>query len=723
MDGRETQFWRSSQYEQGQYENNRYTKGSLMLGTGLPSLAEEGSGQDVLPRSLSGRAFFEGDSLHLSNELKGSEELDLFLAKADRIRKADQKSARTLRLVWHTQESFEQRYGIRLPTFAPAKSLGLGSHGSPENWVHDYVRELFVRAKEKKASDIHIACMGSYATVSFRRMGFMTDEEVLDGEKGLQLVRAIFQGQISQAEGGFSLYERQDGRIAGNTFLPEGLYAVRLHSEPVQDAHGGRPGVVLAMRLLSDASDSTGTMEERLTRLGFTDEQQALLQDSARLGGMTIISGPTGHGKTTVLKNIMESMAHDTPTRSYYSLEDPPEYPIRGVHQLNVLTKSVSDDERRRAFMEALAGLMRSDPDVILLGEVRYREAAEAAVQAALTGHSIWTTVHAGSALSIITRLHEMGLPYASICAGNVLTALTYQRLVPILCPQCKIRLSQHPEMLERLPAGLVERLRRVSKKALTSKEACGSDEGNDGGNDGGSDEGFPGNICLRGPGCPACSHMGLAGQKVAAEVISLRDPVLLGLLKQGREREARHYWRNTMHGRTYLDQARDRVLSGEADPVLSEERLGTTLDADLDEAEAGFWDMGALNTEGQNTETADLAAKDCGKSTLKASKKAPKKDRKKPEKGREKPDSSDDDPGPPKPKTRTPEQRAAIHASIRERKQALEAKKAAEAKQAAAGLKTKKPESPGIAVTVTVAAGGAVSAAKTAVHAHVPVA
>ena len=601
MDGRETPFWNA------RYGQDSCVKGSLMPVAGIPFLAGEGSGQDMLPRSLAGRAFFEGESLHLSNELKGSEELDLFLAKADRM-KRDPNAAGPVRLVWHTQESLEQRFGIRLPSGSPAGSLANGKAGSPENWVHDYVRELFVRARDKKASDIHIACMGSYATVSFRRMGFMTDEEVLDGEKGLQLVRAIFQGQISQAEGGFTLYERQDGRIAGKAFLPEGLYAVRLHSEPVQDPHGGRPGVVLAMRLLSDASDSTGTMEERLTSLGFAKEQQALLQDSARLGGMTIISGPTGHGKTTVLKNIMESMAHDTPTRSYYSLEDPPEYPIRGVHQLNVLTKSVSDAERRRSFMEALAGLMRSDPDVILLGEVRYREAAEAAVQAALTGHSIWTTVHAGSALAIITRLHEMGLPYASICAENVLTCLTYQRLVPILCPQCKIRLKEHPEMLDQLSPGLVERLRRISKKPSAKKASAKKASARKASVRRASARGkrFLGNICLRGPGCPACSHMGLAGQKVAAEVISLRDPVLLGLLKEGREREARRYWRQALHGRTYLDQARERVLSGEADPVLSEERLGTTLDADLDELEEGFRDTGALNTGALNTGAMD---------------------------------------------------------------------------------------------------------------------
>ncbi len=611
--------------------------GPLSL-AGEDGFASGESLQKSLPPALAARARFEGGQLHLSADLRGSEELDLFLAEADRLSmrsragSGSDAKASFPELVWHSRDSFEKRFGVRLPDTDPAGS------GRPENWVHDYVRELFARARDKKASDIHIACMGSYATVSFRRMGFMTDEEVLDGSKGLMLIRAIFQGQISQTEGGFSLYERQDGRIAGSSFLPEGLYAVRLHSEPVQDPHGGKPGVVLAMRLLFDASDSAGSMEERLTRLGFAKEQQALLQDSARLGGMTIISGPTGHGKTTVLKNIMESMAHNTPTRSYYSLEDPPEYPIRGVHQLNVLTKSVSDDERRRAFMEALAGLMRSDPDVILLGEVRYREAAEAAVQAALTGHSIWTTVHAGSALSIITRLHEMGLPYASICAENVLTALTYQRLVPVLCPHCKISLQKHPEEIQKLPQDLVHRLQRIGAAAsIPEKELMAK-------------------ICLRGPGCPACSHMGLAGQKVAAEAVSLREPVLRSLLREGREREARLYWRHTLHGRTYLDQARERVLTGEADPVLSEERLGTTLDADLDEMQSPF----ALP---------DLPAAGSGRTAKRTARKT----------GEKKAAAKKEDESPEEAEARRRKQ-AAIHIAIRTRKKAAAASGTAKA-------------------------------------------
>lgn len=495
-----------------------------------------------LPERVACRAQLEGTELHLSRELKGSPDLDLVLAAADR-------AALPLTLVWHSPSEFEQLYGPR-PAALPATDRA----SVPQSWVDSYVQALFQRAMHKKASDIHICYMGPYAQVSFRRMGLMMEEEVLDGALGLQLIRGLFQGQISQAESGFSEYERYDGRVADPRVLPRGLFAVRLHTEPVQSPLSAQPGVILAMRLLFDATRARGSMDERLASLGFTAEQRDHIRSFAACGGMTVVSGPTGHGKTTVLKNILEAQAAERPTRSYYSLEDPPEYVIAGVRQLNVFTKQASDQERRRALLEALAGLMRSDPDVILLGEVRYREAAEAAVSAALTGHSVWTTVHAGSALAIISRFHEMGLPLASICGENVLTGLVYQRLLPILCPRCAVPLQGRET---ELPADLTARLRRLYKGQAYAA------------------------LRLRGPGCADCDGLGLNGQQVAAEVVPLRDQKLRALLREDRQAEAETYWRHKLGGRTCLDHARERVGCGEVDPRLAEERLGTTLDAD----------------------------------------------------------------------------------------------------------------------------------------------
>lgn len=513
-----------------------------------PGTASGAPGPAALQASVAGvtagssglRLRFVGDVCHLSAELKGSLELDSILA-----REARRRGVAAIPLCWHKPVEFEQLFGLERPDRTAARA----------SWVDDYVLRLFARAMERRATDIHITYMGPYAEVSFRRMGLIQQEDCLDGAMGLQLIRAIFQGERSQAESGFSEHERYDGRIADQAFLPRGLFAVRLHTEPIQSPYIPGPGLTLSMRLLLDTTCVQGSLGERMAALGFTGEQQEFLASFAESSGMTVISGPTGHGKTTVLKHILESLAHDVPTRNYYSLEDPPEYTILGVRQLNVCTKAVSDRERERALVEALAGLMRSDPDVILLGEIRYLEAARAAVNAALTGHSVWTTVHAGSGINVLARFHEMGLPLESVCSQGVLTGVSYQRLLPVLCPACKQPLAR---VRTPLPRRLAKRLQALYTPAQRKK------------------------ICLRGPGCPACDGMGLTAQQVAAEVIPLRDPRLMELLRSGQMMQAWLYWIRELHGMTHTAHARERVAMGEVDPRLAEERLGTALDADL---------------------------------------------------------------------------------------------------------------------------------------------
>ena len=488
------------------------------------------------------RLRFVGNVCHVSAELKGSLALDGILAERARA-----TGVMTIPIRWHKPVEFEQLFGT------PHKGNAL-SEGS--SWVDDYVKKLFARAMARKVTDIHITYMGPYAEVSFRRMGLIQPEECLDGAMGLMLIRGIFQGGRSQAESGFSEYERYDGRIADQSFLPRGLFAVRLHSEPIQSPYIPGPGLNLSMRLLFDTTSVSGTLMERMAALGFTREQQELLHSFSLKSGLSVVSGPTGHGKTTVLKNIMEALARSVPTRNYYSLEDPPEYTILGVKQLNVFTKAVSDKERERALLEALAGLMRADPDVILLGEIRYLEAARAAVNAALTGHSVWTTVHASSGINVLARFREMGLPLESVCSRGVLTGVSYQRLLPILCPSCKRPLSSHKGELAK---DLLKRIERLYPK----EEREG--------------------LCLQGKGCKACDGMRLTAQQVAAEVIPMNDAHLVELVRANAMEEAQRYWVDVMHGTTHIAHARMRVGNGEVDPRLAEDRLGTTLDADLE--------------------------------------------------------------------------------------------------------------------------------------------
>ena len=498
----------------------------------------------VIPDSLAGRLRYQPDGFHVSAELRGNVELDALFADY-----TEHTGLNVIPCHWHAPLEFEQQFGIR---------YGKRTEDSGESWVNGYVRDLLNRALQKKVSDIHITYMGPYAQVTFRRLGLLMEEEPLNGVEGLQLIRGIFQGQLSQAESGWTEHERCDGRIADHKFLPDGLYAVRLHSEPVQSPMIPEPGVSLAMRLLYDGTSASGTVRERLASLGFTRFQRDLVHAFTERSGLTVVSGPTGHGKTTVLKNIIEALAHYVPTKNYWSLEDPPEYTILGAKQLNVFTKAVSDADRLRALLEALAGLMRSDPDVIMLGEIRYLEALQAAINAALTGHAVWSTVHANSAIGIVARFHEMGLDLSSICTDGVLNGLMYQRLMPILCPSCKHKLIEHPDSISQ---ELWHRLRRVYQH--------GELDG----------------VYVRGEGCPNCDGVGLVGLKVAAEVIPVAtERKLLGLLRENKLWEAQRYWVHEMSGLTHVAHALERISSGDVDPSIAEERLGVTLDRDLEE-------------------------------------------------------------------------------------------------------------------------------------------
>ena len=150
--------------------------------------------------------------------------------------------------------------------------------------------------------------------------------------------------------------------------LPPGVHSVRLHAEPIQSDTASR-GTFLAMRLLTGADGVTGSLGERLAALGYSEDQCRLMASLAGSRGLTLLAGPTGHGKSTTLRHVMESMVISRPDQSYLSVEDPPEYPMAGVRQIQVPT---SGGDRASAYADAIAGAMRCDPDVIMIGDRKF---------------------------------------------------------------------------------------------------------------------------------------------------------------------------------------------------------------------------------------------------------------------------------------------------------------------------------------------------------------
>jgi type II secretory ATPase GspE/PulE/Tfp pilus assembly ATPase PilB-like protein len=226
------------------------------------------------------------------------------------------------------------------------------------------------------------------------------------------------------------------------------------------------------------------------------------------------------------------------------TVEDPIEYPIPGAVQTPV-TNAPTEDERSRLFSAAIANAMRLDPDTIMIGEVRDRASAQNALRAAMTGHQVWTTVHANGAIAIVDRLVDLGLPLEMVADHTVTTGLISQRLVKLLCPGCRKPLAGHER---ELPADLLHRLQRVL--------------------------GHLAGVYLDGPGCDQCRGLGTIGRSVVAEIV-LPDAQFFELIRKGQKVAAMEYWQRELQGRTMLEHAIEKVAAGLVDPRTAERTVG----------------------------------------------------------------------------------------------------------------------------------------------------
>lgn len=491
--------------------------------------------------------------LHVSEDLKANSDSRVNLTNiVGRLRKRGISE-----YVFHNPKNFDELYAKHAFRFARG-----------DNEIQQLAIELIARAHKAGASDVHIVDEGTYVRVKFRVLGMLCEDTQMEAETGRQMISTIYTvlGQSADSVA-FSAMERQDGRIVKRDYLPEGVQSVRIHSEPIECAYADHgTGTFMLLRLLYDATNAKGTLEERLTALGFAKKQCVNMSDLTIRTGLKIISGPTGHGKTTVLKHTMEAQTTTSPELAYQSVEDPPEFEMRDVNQSKVITKQEGNYERSyraESYLNAIAGAMRSDSDVLMIGEIRYPEAAVAAIDAALTGQSVWATLHANNGFGIITRLESLlrsaGYrdPLDMLCDPNVLAGLEYQRLIPKLCPECKKRWRDIPdsERSSYIPEAVYTRLSTVMEV-----EEIEGDSSHDG-------------IYVQDfKGCAKCFH-GLKNQTVAAEVIVM-DMDILGVLRMGKIPEAHRLWREK-GGMTYIEHALQHVKNGLVDPVRSEVRLG----------------------------------------------------------------------------------------------------------------------------------------------------
>ncbi len=397
-------------------------------------------------------------------------------------------------------DTIEDEFEESLDLDGPIDILDAGADEAP---VIRFVNSLIFRAVKERASDIHIEPFEKETVYRFRINRVMTEimRQPIKTHAAVS-ARIKVMAKLDIAEKRLP----QDGRIpikmAGKDI------DIRLSTVPVQN------GERIVMRVLEKNNNVL-----QLEHLGFEGKTLHQLDElSKRKHGIVYVSGPTGHGKTTTLFAMLERI--NTPDKMIITVEDPVEYEIAGVSQIQVNHKI------DLSFAKALRSILRQNPDVIMVGETRDLETAEMAVQASLTGHFVLSTIHTNDASSAPNRLIDMGVQPFLIASS--LAAVLAQRLIQTLCNDCK----------EEYTPGNID-IELLGVESLP-----------------------PDTTLFKPKGCPKCNFRGYAGLTSVSELLVITDEIRPLILKKA---DASAVKRQAMRGGmiTLRSAAIEKVIQG----------------------------------------------------------------------------------------------------------------------------------------------------------------
>ena len=339
------------------------------------------------------------------------------------------------------------------------------------------VNMIINRAVEMRSSDVHFEPFEKEFKVRYRIDGILHEMETPPKRLQPAIISRV------KLMAGMNIAERrlpQDGRIK-----------LRLRGREVDIRVSTLPtifGESVVLRLLYQETE-----ELELESLGLTERDMALLQEKIYYpNGIILVTGPTGSGKTTTLYGVLKKIR--SPEKKIITVEDPVEYQIEGINQIQVRT------DLDLTFAKALRSIVRQDPDVILIGEIRDLETAEIAIQSALTGHLVFSTLHTNDAPTAVTRLIDLQVEPYLISASLLLVVA--QRLVRVLCPHCKAPFKPDKAIIKRIrtcfppeAAEVVE----LDRKDITFYKSVG---------------------------CPECGHTGYLGRVGLFEIMEVTDSI-----------------------------------------------------------------------------------------------------------------------------------------------------------------------------------------------------
>jgi len=382
----------------------------------------------------------------------------------------------------------EEEGGVRLVTADTISQI------IKEPKIVEIVRKVLEYAVRARASDIHIEPQENITRVRFRVDGILEEKLTLDKEFHAALISRI------KILSGMKIDEKrlpQDGRF--NFSSEFGEVDLRISSLPTVN------GEKIVMRLLKK-SEKVPTLSE----LGLRAKALAVLEEAIRIPhGIILATGPTGSGKTTTLYSLLTMI--NTPRVNIVTLEDPVEYQMTGVNQVQV------NPQAGLTFASGLRSFLRQDPNIIMVGEIRDEETTQLAIQASLTGHLVFSTVHTSSAAGALPRLLDMGAE--PFLLSSSMTAAIGQRVVRKICDNCRAAYVPESTVIQDIKAVLGELFTGwVKSNPVKMKTA---------------QENKTEFVLYKGQGCEKCNNTGYLGRIGVYEVLRVSEKIAKKILER----------------------------------------------------------------------------------------------------------------------------------------------------------------------------------------------
>lgn len=467
------------------------------------------------------------------------------ISAMDELRKNNHKITRVLRVPLSDIKTTYSRHNRAYGTDRNARNVteirGIEAQQFQKEFLH-----LIEKAAKDSVSDIHVFVRQNHCEIKMRVNGEMEVIEEKTSEWGHQLCQAAY-AMSAASDSTYLRGEFQGSQVnASDVPLATGVGSIRIQQNPLP--MGGR---YMICRLLLEGGRGE---DVDFATLGYQRVHIQAINAMRRASeGVIVIAGPTGSGKSTTLVIALRNDQKENPGKNIITVEDPPEFTIDGAAQLAV-TNANTVAEKKIKFELALNAALRSDPDIIMIGEIRDAASAGLAFKAAQTGHRVYASLHASNAIAILGRLREIGVEMYNLTEPALMSGMIGQRLVRKLCPHCRIPLNKAtPEQLkmETLDAELIKKCQDIYECSQTFSNEHEQD--------------LAGIYITNHAGCPKC-RKGIAGRAVVSETIA-PDMDFMIPIRNGQTLQAQEVWMNDHSGLTMPEHALQRMVTGISSP------------------------------------------------------------------------------------------------------------------------------------------------------------